>query len=216
MGINDFAKSWAGNDAPNIIEKAKRFINPPPPLKQRLLLAQYRIKNQIAKLEHFLYRIQERDKQLFEKVVEAKMAGDELRARMYANEVAELRKIAKTVMAVQVALEQVALRIDTTIALGDVATGIAPIVGLVNELRKTLMGVMPTMAMELGEIDELLRSVVVEAGSFTGTSTFYTAASPEAKKILEEASAVAEQRMKEMFPELPAMKVGGEAAEAQT
>ncbi len=185
-------------------EKVKRLINPPPPLRHRLAVALYKINSQISKLDYTIHRLQERDKQLFERVVEAKMAGDELRARMYANELAELRKIAKTVMASKIALEQVALRIETIKEFGDVLVNMAPLVGVISELRKELRGVMPEISLELGEVNELLQSIMIEAGSFTGGSELYTAASPEARKILEEASAVAEQRLKEQFPELPA------------
>jgi division protein CdvB (Snf7/Vps24/ESCRT-III family) len=62
---------------------------------------------------------------------------------------------------------------------------------------------MPEMSLELQEIEEGLRDVVISAGEALGTPIGDIYASPEARKILEEAKIVAEQRMKEKFPELP-------------
>jgi Conserved protein implicated in secretion len=64
---------------------------------------------------------------------------------------------------------------------------------------------MPELGLELEEIEEGLLEVVIEAGDFTGGNIDYVASNPEPKKILQEASVIAEQRMKENFPELPSM-----------
>jgi division protein CdvB (Snf7/Vps24/ESCRT-III family) len=45
--------------------------------------------------------------------------------------------------------------------------------------------------------------MVVEVGEATGMSIDMEAANEEAKKVLEEAAAVAEHRLKEKLPELP-------------
>ena len=66
-----------------------------------------------------------------------------------------------------------------------------------------MRGVMPEMGLELAELEESLQSIVVEAGEFTGGGLEYVGTSPEARKILDEAAVLANQRMKEKFPELP-------------
>jgi division protein CdvB (Snf7/Vps24/ESCRT-III family) len=141
---------------------------------------------------------------LFEKVVEAQMSKDNLRASMYANEIAEIRKITKQLLTTQIALEQVQLRLETVTELGDVYTSLIPVVGVIRELRSAMQGIMPELSVELAELEEGLQEVVIEAGDFTGSGVEFTTTSPEAKKILEEAAAVAEERMKEKFPSLPA------------
>ncbi len=64
---------------------------------------------------------------------------------------------------------------------------------------------MPEISMEIADIEEGLQEVVIEAGDFTGASLEQAPSSPEARKILQEASMIAEQRMKENFPDLPAL-----------
>jgi division protein CdvB (Snf7/Vps24/ESCRT-III family) len=49
----------------------------------------------------------------------------------------------------------------------------------------------------------MLSNILVEAGQLGGLTLNFEAANEEAERILAEAAAVAEQRMKESFPELP-------------
>lgn len=202
--LERFVKDWEESPKPSVKERISRIIHPPPPMRYKLAMALYKVKTQVNRLEHLLNKLQERDKILFEKVVSAHMIKDTARAAIYANEVAEVRKIARTVLRAQLALEQVSLRLETVRELGDVLVTMAPIVEVVRDIKHHLKGIVPEVAFELDEIDGMLHSIVLEAGEFTGTSVDTTIVSGEARKILEEASIIAEQKMKERFPELPA------------
>ncbi|MDT7861901.1 MAG: cell division protein CdvB1/B2 [Saccharolobus sp.] len=193
----DFQKIWGNNDEKIKVKGSKE------PLKYKLINAHYKIGSMISRLDAYISKMQERDKILFERVVEAQMAKDTQRAAMYANEVAEIRKISKQLLMTQIALEQVQLRLETVTELGDIFVNLIPVLGVVNELRSTLKGILPEVSIELADLGESLQEIVTESGEFTGLGTYAGAASPEAKKILEEASIVAEQRMKEKFPALP-------------
>ena len=211
--LEKFVKDWDDSPKPSVKERIARIIHPPPPMRYKLAMALYKVKIQVNRLEHLFNKLQERDKMLFEKVVSAQMMKDSARAAIYANEVAEVRKIAKTVLRAQLALEQVALRLETVRELGDVLVTMAPIVEVIKDIKQHLKGIVPEIAFELDEIDSTLHSIVLEAGEFTGTSIDTTIVSGEAKKILEEASIMAEQRMKEKFPELPLSGIStGESA----
>ncbi|WP_422398067.1 cell division protein CdvB1/B2 [Sulfolobus tengchongensis] len=193
----DFQKMW-GNGQDKFKVKGSNE-----PLKYRLVNAHYKISSMISRLDAYIAKMQERDKILFERVVEAQMAKDVQRAAMYANEVAEIRKISRQLLTTQIALEQVQLRLETVTELGDVFVNLIPVLGVVNELKSALKGIMPEVSLELTELGEGLQEIVTESGEFTGMGSYAAASSPEARKILEEASIVAEQRMKEKFPDLP-------------
>ncbi|MBW9141465.1 MAG: Snf7 family protein [Candidatus Aramenus sp.] len=203
LGKN-FQKYWAGSEEKDIWGGVKGVFKGRQPLKYRLVQAHYQLRSMISRLDAYIGRMQERDKILFERVVEAQMAKDTARAAMYANEVAEIRKISKQLLMTQIALEQVELRLETVSEIGDVFVNLVPVVGVINELRGVLKGVMPELSVELGALGEGLQEVVVEAGDFTGAYSYSSAPTAEARKILEEASAIAEQKMKEKFPDLPA------------
>ncbi len=203
MSLKDFEKRWGGG--PTIGEKIKEIFARKEPIKQRLVVANYKIRTMVNRLEVFIERLRERDRMLFERVVDALTQGDEARAVMYANEIAEIRKLVKQLTITQVALEQVALRIETVLTMGDVMAGLTPVVGVIKELKNMLRGIMPEISLELTEVEEGLRDVVLTTGEALGIGAGDIYASPEARKILEEARIVAEQRMKEKFPELPVL-----------
>jgi division protein CdvB (Snf7/Vps24/ESCRT-III family) len=110
--VDDFAKIWSPQPkGPGLVDKIKYTINPPPPLRQKLALALYKLRVQNNKLEYTIAKMRERDQILFEKVVQAQMEKDKTRAAMYAAEVAELRKMIKSLLMAKYALERVALRL---------------------------------------------------------------------------------------------------------
>ncbi len=201
--VTEFVKNWQGKNEPTLGEKIKNVFKPQQPLKYRLIMANYKLRTTINRLDVYISKLQERDRTLFERVVEAQMNKDTARATMYANEIAEIRKITKQMLMTQIALEQVQLRLETVMEIGDVVTGLIPVLGVIRELKNVIKGVMPEMSLELSELEEDLQEVVLEAGEFTGAGLEPVASSPEARKILEEAQIIAEQRMKERFPSLP-------------
>lgn len=147
------------------------------------------------------------DREIFDKCVKAEMGHDNARAAMYANECAEVRKMAKVTLQCQLALEQVTLRLETIQEFGDIAAMMGPVASVVRSIRSQIAGVIPEVGFELGEVGEMLNGMVMEVGDTYGNSYDVEAASGEAQRILTEAGAIAEQRMKERFPELPATSV---------
>ncbi|HIC99026.1 MAG TPA: hypothetical protein EYP08_05160 [Pyrodictiaceae archaeon] len=209
-GVETFVKAWLPNNKPGFTEKLKDKFGTHQPIKYKLTIALYKLKTQTNKLDYMIAKMKERDAQLFEKVVQAQMEKDSTRAAMYAAEVAEIRKLVKALMTARLALERVALRLETIMAMGDALVGIAPVVGVIKDLRKYLLGIVPEIGLELTEIGELLEGIVTETGELTGAFPAPAVYSEEARKILEEAAAIAEQRLKAEFPELPSTVPSGE------
>ncbi|MCG2887793.1 MAG: Snf7 family protein [Sulfolobales archaeon] len=201
--VSEFITNWQGKNEPTLAEKIKTTFKPSAPLRHRIIMANYKLRTMINKLEAYINKLQERDRALFERVVEAQMNKDVARATMYANEIAEIRKITKQMMVTQIALEQVQLRLETVMTIGDIVTDLVPVIGVVRELKNSIKTLMPEMSFELSEIEESLQEVIHEVGEFMPGGAEVVVASPEAKKILEEAQVIAEQRMKERFPSLP-------------
>ncbi len=201
--LNDFAKGWAKERKPGIRERIKRAVKKEPPLRLRIVQAIHMLKVQSHRLEYMIAKLKERDQELFERVVEAQMEGDRLRAQVYANEVAEIRKVVKTLMMSQLALERVILRLETITSIGDAVAALAPVLGVVRELKSKLMGIVPEIALEISEVGEMLESLVIETGEYTAIASGGVGLTPEAKRILQEAAAIAEQKLREEFPALP-------------
>ncbi|RLG98830.1 hypothetical protein DRO28_02035 [Candidatus Bathyarchaeota archaeon] len=200
MSSNGFVKKWVNDNRRGI----RDVIRPQTPLKPKINLAIRRVEVQIQKLNEAANRLAERDRALFEKIVKAYTEHDLQRANVFANELAEIRKMEKFMMHSSLALERVILRLRTVSELGDIAVTLAPATSVLQSIRKGISGIMPTAERELGEVGDLLNEIIVEAGQTSGMTLNFESVSEDARKILAEAAAVAEQKMKEKFPELPA------------
>jgi len=201
-------KNWDRGSREPLLSKITERVHHQEPLKERISQVIYKLKVQQNRLEGANLKTQQHDKSLFDKCVQAQMSHDTARSTMYANEIAEIRKMAKITLRSELALEQVGLRLETIQEFGDVAATMGPIAGVVAAIKNQVQGVIPQVGYELGEISESLNSVVMEVGEATGQSYDFEASGAESQKILSEANSIAETRMREKFPELPSSALG--------
>jgi len=209
--MDSFATRWERTDNASLSTKVKEAVRPPGPLKPRLDAAIKRIDLQIQRLDQASNRFNERDKAIFNRIVDAYSKHDTARASVLANELAEIRKMEKMIMHARLALEQITLRLKTVTELGDVAVTLLPVVGVIRDIKTGISTISPQAEKELGEIGNLLSGIVVDAGAVTGSTINFESANEDSQKIIEEAAAIAEQRMKETFPDLPGKARIGEA-----
>jgi division protein CdvB (Snf7/Vps24/ESCRT-III family) len=189
----------------SIIRKFEDKIHPVP-LKERIEHASFKLRAQLDKLEHMYSRLQQRDRDLFQRCVGAQVSKDIGHAKIYANECAEIRKIAKVVLGSQLALEKVILRLETVEEFGNIMMQMAPVMSIVNETKSKIAGVVPQVASELDAVNSLLGDLTDEAGEVTESSMPIETTDMEAKKVLEETGVVAEQRLRDQFPDLPSLE----------
>jgi division protein CdvB (Snf7/Vps24/ESCRT-III family) len=210
-----FAKKWGhGEDDTPFTTKIKEAVRPPGPLKPRLDYAVRGMKLQIQKLDKAADRFSERDKSIFARIVQSYSKHDMARANVFANELAEIRKMEKMIIHARLALEQIVLRLSTVSELGDVVSTLAPAVGVLRSVRNGMSKVFPEAERELGSIGNLLSGIIMDAGHNSGLNIDFNTATEDAQNILNEAATVAEQKVKDKFPELPmGIPTFGEAAE---
>lgn len=161
------------------------------------------MKVQAEKLRRTADKLSDRGKMMFEKCVRAQQEKDSSRAAMYANEVAQQRKMTRLILKSHLALEQVILRLETVREFGDIAKVLAPAMNIVLQVQAEVGGLVPEVGAGLSRIDDMLASLMVEAGGITGETLTVQVQGEEAQKILREASEVAAQRVKSSWPELP-------------
>jgi len=173
------------------------------PLKERIDDALVKLRIEARRLDSQLVRLEAKDKETFAKCVKSSEAGDKEASAMYANECDEIRKIAKVVLNSKFALERVILRLETIEQFGDLYQALAPLVGIVRSTKQNLEKALPEMSFGLVETEESLNNLVIDAGQVSAQAVPPASSSEEADKILHEASVIADQKMKEKFPELP-------------
>jgi len=202
--VSNFVNRWEKKETQGISSKVKDSVRPPGPLKPRLEQAVRSIQLQMQKLDIASQRFQERDRMIFSKVVDAYSKHDLDHAKIYANELAEIRKMSKMLMHAKMALEQIVMRLSTVTELGDIVVTLAPAMGVIRNVRAGIASALPEAERELGDISTTLSGILVDAGQSGGFSLNFESANEDAQKILGEAAVVAEQKVKEKFPELPA------------
>jgi division protein CdvB (Snf7/Vps24/ESCRT-III family) len=185
--------------------QARDSMSPSSPLKPQIEQADRQIRVLISQLDSAVSRIKQRDATIFKGVVTSLAKHDTQHAVVYANELTEVRKMGKMVTQAQLALEQISLRLGTITDLGEIATTLAPAVSVIRNMKEDLKMAIPEADREIGEISGLLSSVLIDASATGGLSLNYDAANEDAQKVMEEAAMVAEQRMQEDFPEIPAV-----------
>jgi division protein CdvB (Snf7/Vps24/ESCRT-III family) len=184
-------------------EKIKKiFVNEQDSLEKKAIIAQYRLKTAMGRIANYLEKLSERDKVLFESIVDALVKRDEVRAKMYAREVAEIRKISKQLLTVQYALEHAALKLETFLIYGGALNEVVPVIGVMKEAIGIVKNIAPDVWIDLQVAVRELEAAMGE-GIVDLTLGVDVGLDAEAKKILEEAKIVAEQKMREKFPELP-------------
>ncbi|HYW85338.1 MAG TPA: Snf7 family protein [Spirochaetia bacterium] len=201
--MSQFASKWEKPNSSGFTTRMRDSVKNPGPLKPRLDLAVRQIQVQVAKLDGTCAKLRERDASIFNKIVSSIQKHDSQHASVYANELSEIRKMSRMVTQAKLALEQITLRLNTVTELGDIVVTLTPAMSVIRSVRQGLVSVLPEAEGEIGEISGLLSSILVDAGTVGGYSLNFEAANEDAEKVLAEAAAVAESRMKEKFPEIP-------------
>jgi len=196
----------------SLVKKIEERFHPIP-LKERIMQARLRLSVQKERLESMASKIQQKDRELFQRCIGAEMSKDLAHARLYANECAEVRKIAQVVMSSELALERVILRLDTVLEFGELMTDMKPIVGIVAETKGRIAGIVPHVASELEQINSMLGDLSIETGPVIESPAGVETSSEEAKKVLEESSVIAEERVSQIFPKLPEVVIEQKSAE---
>lgn len=167
-------------------------------LKEALMM----LKVQEQNLDRIYSRIKARDEHLFKEVEKAIVERDNPRALVYANEVAQVRKMGKIILSNKLALERVILRLEDTLDFKDTLKVLGPVVNVVNRVGSEIRNVAPQVAESLKQIEDMMNRVLIQAGEVSGYEP-YVSTDREADQILREASVLASQKMKSSFPDIP-------------
>ena len=194
---------WSNQPQPGITEKINDVIKPKGALKPRIQIAIKKLKLQISKLDSMLIKLKERDAKIFQRIVEATQQHDTQTTKVLSNELAEIRKVTKILSGARIALERIELRLTTTSDIGDTVLTIMPTMGLMKNLKSSLGKIMPGAEQEISQMAEMLGGFMTESFSGDGAFGIDDSTNMESEKILQEATAVAENSTGDLFPSVP-------------
>ncbi|HJM14567.1 MAG TPA: Snf7 family protein [Candidatus Nitrosopelagicus sp.] len=200
-----FHKAWARQETASMTEKFRDTIKPQGALKPRIQNAVNKIQVQTTKMDSMLTKLDQRDQQLFKRVVTAVQQHDTSASKVLSNELAEIRKVKKMLGGARMSLEQVQLRLATIHDLGDAMVAIGPAMNTMKSLQSSLGKFMPEADSEMNAMAQTLNGLMVDSISDDSFNMESDASNEETDRILQEASAVAEQQIGDKFPSVPTL-----------
>ncbi|HEV3433208.1 MAG TPA: hypothetical protein VG098_04380 [Nitrososphaera sp.] len=203
--MNAFDKNWTNQNRVSAGDKLKEALATQGPLKPRLETASNKLQLQISKLDAIVTKLNERDASLFRRVVDAVQRHDTDTTKVLSNELAEVRKVSRTLGQAKMAFEQVSMRLSTIHDMGDIMVALGPAITSIKSLKPGLGRFVPGADSEINTMQTLLNGIMMESlqGSSSGIE-INTGSGNDIDQIMMEASAVAEQNMNDKFPSIPA------------
>ena len=158
-----FHKAWARQDTASMSDKFRDTLKPQGALKPRIQNAVNKLQAQTSKMDSMLGKLEQRDQQLFQRVVTAVQNHDKSASTVLSNELAEVRKVKKMLGGARMSLEQVQLRLSTIHDLGDAMVAIGPAMGTMKSLQSSLGKFMPEADSELNAMTQTLNGLMVDS-----------------------------------------------------
>ena len=184
-------------------QKFMGTVRPDAPLKNRLDVAQKRLQQQIVKLGETEQKLKQKDSIFMDKIVEATKTNNQAYARMYATELAEIRKNNKTISNAKLQMEQVQIRLNTVSELGDVVVTLSPCMSLIKGLAPSISGFVPEINTSMSELSNMLGNMISDSSLPTESIMESNQDSADTRAILEEVHAVLEGETKTSIPAPP-------------
>jgi division protein CdvB (Snf7/Vps24/ESCRT-III family) len=214
--MTGFDKNWSSQSRSGTSDKLKEALAPQGPLKPRIETAVNKLQLQTSKLDTMITKLNERDASLFRRVVDSMQRHDAESAKVLSNELAEVRKISKTLGQAKMALEQVSMRLSTIHELGDAMVALGPAMSTIKNLKPSLGRFVPGADAEINNMQSLLGGIMMESMQSNGLGIEVNPGSGgDIDQIMMEASAIAEQKVTDRFPSIPGAGVRISDTESQ-
>ncbi len=205
--MESFNKGWVKhvknkNSASNIIRDSLKSEQP---LKPRIELAKNRIQTQNRKLEIMLDKLKQKEKYYFDQIVNSLQNHDSQQGKMLSTELAQVKRTTKTMAQLKLAMEQVHLRLESTVDVGDAMSALAPAIGTLSNVKSRLTHMMPEFDSELENMNSAFNEMLMDASGIgnNNNSFMFNNTGDDVDKILAEASVIADQRTSLNFPDIP-------------
>ncbi|MCS7136099.1 MAG: hypothetical protein RMJ14_00665 [Nitrososphaerota archaeon] len=161
---------------------------------------------QVDKLRMRYQNMLARSKEYFERCIDALVAKDNERAKIYAVEIAEIRRLADIVMRCCLVLERIKVRLETVLELREVIGLIVPLTSIIEAVEKEVSFVVPEASNSLRELVDAIEDFTSSSSIYVGTvPTGDVEISKDAECILEEARKIAAEQVRKNFPEVPVL-----------
>ncbi len=169
-------------------------------LKEKITTAIKQIEVQRKELDQLRFRLDQRRKSIFNSTVRSFERGDEMRARLLANEHYELQKITRVVNASELALLHIVVRLETLRDVGDVMYVLTSAFKAVRKIGKSISEVAPNLERASEEINQSFSNILSELGVISPSVNIALTDTPQ--EIFDKAQQLISEKTSELS-ELP-------------
>jgi len=198
------SKNWS--EVKNCINLSHKFLDklkPETALKNRINDAGKKMEYQILRLDQVHNKLVQNHEQIFKKIVEAKLTRNESKARTYAIELQEIRKIKNKIAGAKLVMEQIKLRLGTVSELGDIVVTLSPCMSLIKGLAPSISGLFPQMNASMQDLPNMLEDLLTDSSLSPEPVIPSYQRSADTEAILQEVQNVLEGRTRTAMPEPP-------------
>ena len=194
-------KNW--REGINLSQKFLDKIKPQTTLKNRINDAEKKMECQILRLDQVHNKLKQNHDYVFKKIVDAKLARNESRARTYAIELQEIKKTKNKIAGAKLAMEQIKLRLGTVSELGDIVITLSPCMSLIKGLAPSISALMPQLHASMGDLTNMFGDMLTDSSLSQESLTPTYQGNADTEAILLEASNIVEGKIRTAMPEPP-------------
>ena len=207
--MGNIMNNWQGiKSSMNLSQKFMDKIKPEYALKNKINGAEKQMESQISRLDQAHNKLKQNHDNIFKKIVEAKLTHNDSKAKTYAMELQEIRKIKNKIGDAKLTMEQVKLRLGTVSELGDIVVTLSPCMSLIKGLAPSISGLLPQMNTSIQDLTDMFGDILSDSPSLSteSMSPIY-AKNQDTEAILQEVHNVIEGRTRTAIPEPPTTSI---------
>lgn len=160
--------------------------------------------NQLSRLKTLDNRFASMEAYYLEQVTASIKAGNNGRARILANELANLKKVRRTTQHTGMALEALVIRFSTLNEFAMILDTIDPTVEMIKGIQEDLKRAVPQAGQALSEVSSVTADVLINSNVRSEVGRISTPMDQDAYDILNEIEGALESETKAKLPEIPA------------
>lgn len=172
------------------------------PLKPRVNAVMDQINSQVSKFDIILNEIKTKDYEILRSMLSSVKDNNTLSSRISLSNLVQITKLIKVVTLSKVVFENLNVKLSTVSSIIDLVSTLSPGIAVVKNMRSSLISYMPESKYEIGSISDLIGGILVDAGQIGSYIINFEIANEKASYLIKEASLIAEQKIKEEFPDL--------------
>ena len=201
-------KNWRGvKNSINLSQKFLDKLKPETALKNRINDAGKNMEYQISRLDQVHNKLKKNHEHVFKKIVEAKLMRNESKARTYAIELQEIKKIKNKIANAKLVMEQIKLRLSTVSELGDIVVTLSPCMSLIKGLAPSISSLMPQINASMQDLPNMFEDLLSNSSLSLDSMTTPYQGNSDTEAILQEAHNVLEGRTRNTMPEPPTTSI---------